>query len=254
MLKWVKLGNKIRETPQDRKKGDVNKKAKTMRKKTFFALFLLFTLMLFIVRNVSANVTIDFETFPDGTNVPSITLITDQYSSIGVIFSGLVARSLAETEPAYAAWLDGLNLEFSQPNLFCVIDGGVPHPTDTDINPAGVTMSFINPVTGGIMTTDSVSASFMDTEVGTILGTMRAYDNFGNLIAEATKITPASTFDTIAISVPGIASVYMTTDCDGAGIDTIRFAALNAIPAPGAMLLGGIGVGIVGLMRRRRVI
>ncbi|MHC4174300.1 MAG: PEP-CTERM sorting domain-containing protein, partial [Planctomycetota bacterium] len=60
-------------------------------------------------------------------------------------------------------------------------------------------------------------------------------------------------FDTLHVSDPvGIAYIiaYGTAN-DTVGLDNLQW---EQIPAPGAILLGSLGVGLVGWLRRRRTI
>jgi hypothetical protein len=55
---------------------------------------LVFAGSVVLASGVSANVQIDFETFPDGTPVPVQTQLSDQYQAWGVVFSQIPGGSL----------------------------------------------------------------------------------------------------------------------------------------------------------------
>jgi len=107
-----------------------------------------------------------------------------------------------------------------------------------------------------LITFDSEVSNFSvlmnDTERGTLLGSVRAFDSNGNLMAYITDMTgaynTASYYQhTFTLNFGGIRSVVLTADSDGAVFDNITF---TRIPAPNAASL--LGLGLLAAGRRRR--
>ena len=79
--------------------------------------------------------------------------------------------------------------------------------------------------------------------------TLSVYDNWGNLLESHTVTTGVNVYAVITRSSYDISRLRINGD--SFAIDDLQF---NVIPAPGAILLGGIGVGLVGWLRRRRTL
>ena len=78
---------------------------------------------------------------------------------------------------------------------------------------------------------------------------VRAYDSTGSLLESCQVAAGSNVYPVITRGSYDISRLVITGDFFG--IDDLQF---NAIPAPGAILLGSIGVGLVGWLRRRRTI
>ena len=170
---------------------------------------------------------ITFDEFPVGT------LIGNQYESDGVVFlPGVVTCDLPQI--SMDAWMP------TEPLL---------RPTNGIHSPyygfqGDFYMKFVQPVGQVEFLTGSWD------QVGA--GTIQVYDPAMNLVGSFsnTQVGP----QTICISGLGpIREVYFnsTRDYGGAGIDNLDFC---TIPAPGAILLGGLGASLVGWLRRRKVL
>jgi len=79
--------------------------------------------------------------------------------------------------------------------------------------------------------------------------TLSVYDSVGSLLESHTVTTGANAYVVIARGTYDISRLVIAGDYFA--IDDLQF---NAIPAPGALLLGSIGVGLVGWLRKRRTL
>ena len=81
--------------------------------------------------------------------------------------------------------------------------------------------------------------------------TLSVYDSTGSLLESHTIVSGVltSVYPVITTGAYNISRLVISGDFFA--IDDLQF---NAIPAPGAILLGSIGVGLVGWLRRRRTI
>jgi len=77
--------------------------------------------------------------------------------------------------------------------------------------------------------------------------TLSVYDSGGSLLESHTVVAGANIYAVITRDAYDISRLVVTGDFFA--IDDLQF---NAIPAPGAVLLSSIGVGIVGWLKRRR--
>jgi len=92
-------------------------------------------------------------------------------------------------------------------------------------------------------------SGYWDT-VGT--GVIDVYGPYGNLLANLSNTTTGvNTTDLSALGKVG--KIYFNSIADGAGADLDNLA-FSPVPAPGAIVLSGIGVGLIGWLRRRRIL
>lgn len=78
---------------------------------------------------------------------------------------------------------------------------------------------------------------------------LSVYDSIGSLLESHQVATGNNVYTVITRGTYDISRLVITGDWFA--IDDLQF---NAIPAPGAILLGGIGAGFVGWLRRRRTL
>ncbi len=81
-------------------------------------------------------------------------------------------------------------------------------------------------------------------------GVLQAYDIHGNEVDTQVFNTSGGTF--VVQYGGGIHRIYIGACKDN--LDNLTFGDITVIPIPGAFVLGGIGVGFVGWLRRRRTL
>jgi len=177
-------------------------------------------------------VVVDFDSAPTG-------FLTNFYSSTaGVTFSGGGGSNGIEIVPY---------------SLSSTTYPGLPSNFYNPGNKVGLVYSpiifatFANEVS-------NVSMTFADTELGSILGAMTAFDFSGHQIGFTNFVlTPFTTypgFSVLSLNMSGIHLIAFQTDGDGAVVDNLTF---TTVPAPGALALLGLGLfGIGGLRRNRK--
>jgi hypothetical protein len=83
-------------------------------------------------------------------------------------------------------------------------------------------------------------------------GIIDVYGPYGNLLASLSNtITGVNTTDLSALGKIGMIYFNSVSDVAGADLDNLSF---SPIPAPGAIVLGGIGLGLISWLRRRRTL
>jgi len=197
---------------------------------------------------------IDFEGFTEGT------LISNQYA--GVLFS---QHDGGTPQIDDYTWLFGYGNSSGRSVLTGSTTGGAPFPTV-----AGIVLTFGSPVS-------DVQAFFSDTApLGNYV--ISAYDSTSTLLESVTVlssetlppgysggVTPAPG----TTPLPGIYVGFIrpTSDIawvqfgpgtaypnDAFAIDDVRFGSAGVVPVPGAVVLGAMGTGLVGWLRRRRTL
>lgn len=175
--------------------------------------------------------TITFDEFPLGT------MIDNQYAPMGVVFlPGVVTPALPQIS------LNGAMV--TMPVLRATGEAYPTYPAEGYIFQGDFYIQF---------TTAAVDVQFISgywDAIGT--GVIDVYDPYGNLLANLSNTTTGvNTTDLSALGKIGM--IYFNSFGDGAGAD-IDNLAFSPVPAPGAIMLGGIGVGLIGWLRRRKTL
>jgi hypothetical protein len=175
---------------------------------------------------------ITFDELPVGT------IITNQYVGLGVVF---LSGDVTGRQPKIAD-------DAFMPGSPILRPTGEP---DFDDYQGDFSIQFITPATEV-----QFDSGYWD-GVGT--GAINAYDSTMNPLASLTNTVAG--VEVISISGVGpISYVYFNSigDDSGAGIDNLGFSISDfnpiPVPAPGAIVLGGIGLGLIGWLRRRRTL
>jgi hypothetical protein len=174
-------------------------------------------------------INIDFDYLPGGsTLIPHGTIITNQYQSLGVLFSGLSDPEIFATPGGYVHELGELNT--------LIHNGGE------------IWVELSNPV-------QALGADIIYRDTGDV-ATLEVFDaswnSLGSITTPPDQYVGDEVFIAVADSSITYAKFYFDAGDSVVGID--NFVAGSVIPAPGAILLGGIGVGLVGWLRRRRTL
>ena len=196
---------------------------------------------------------IDFEGFAEGT------LISNQYA-------GLTFGQDDGGTPMIDnhSWLYGYGCSSGSAVLIGSTTGGATWPTV-----AGIVLNFSSPVS-------DVQAFFSDTApLGNYV--ISAYDSTSTLLESVTVLSsetlppgyagstfppPGTTplpgiyvgFTRSAADIAWVQIGRSTATGDSFAIDDVRFVSGGVIPAPGAILLGTMGAGLVGWLRRRKTL
>lgn len=189
--------------------------------------------VLLLDQNLRAG-TIGFDDFNAGAGTGFA--VADRYSAQGIVFSrNIPIENVSVVEPAFYSTF--------------VAAGGTPTNAValTLASPVGflsIDSTFVVPGTSTAAVTDLVRIQVFDTEVGSTLGTLLAYNAGNQLIAAATAITPASENGILQVSAPGIARVEFSSDADGADFDNLFFdpPVAGAVPEPVTPALLGVGI------------
>lgn len=168
---------------------------------------------------------ITFDEFPLGT------LIDTQYAPLGVVFlPGDVTPRLPQ-----------ISMNGAMPDQPILRPTGEP---DLYEYQGDFYIQFPSPVVDV-----QFDSGYWDT-IGT--GIIDVYGPYGNLLASLSNTTAGvNTTDLSALGKIGM--IYFNSVGDGAGADFDNLS-FSPVPAPGAIVLGGIGVGLISWLRRRRTL
>ncbi len=210
-----------------------------LTKRTALGLPVVFAALAVLPVSRASAVTVDFDTFPGGAPVPAATLITSQYSSVGVTFSSPASAGGALTFDDGEA--------SSGPN--CLV--GLDVSGTAGLYP--ITMDFI----AGLAS--SVDVTLISVGCGTVTAT--AYASDFSTVLDSVSVTRGplagigfANHDPISLSGSGIARVTFSIFqngpvTDGFGIDDVVF---TTVPTPAVASL--LGIGGLALTRRRRAL
>ncbi len=187
---------------------------------------------VFNFAHATSQIIVNFDKYPNGTNVPSMTVINNQYAAWAVTFTPFRVYNLSELEPTFASQTSN----YSQPNV-----GGITRSDSfAPYNFINFTARF-SASNGTDLFTDFVSVKVGDTNIGSLGGNLTAYDQNNQKIGFAQYLTTDLNFHTLAISrpTPDIAYVTFWTDSDGCAVDDFTFnvAVVPEFPTGISMIL-----------------
>jgi hypothetical protein len=197
-------------------------------KKMIFAFVLCLALAGANTARAAPTIVIDFESLAD------LDVVDDQYLAAGADFGGTasILQAGASLNPIFPP-NSGVNVIYDDPAL------------GTGIIRVDA-VCYLWAMAGGYVTGNTdVTLTAYATD-GTVLGS--ASTGGANFIGASTGLLP-NIF--LSVTAPGIAYVEFSDNGNSYVVDDFT---LQAIPAPGAILLGGIGAGLVGWLRRRRTL
>ena len=176
----------------------------------------------------ASSVLIDFETFPNGTPVACGTEITNQYASLGVLFS-------STNTSAGAAMITNILDFVATPSPTTLLAPGGPAPNN------GGTLVLEFP---GLVS--EAGSFFIDDQIPV---QVTAFDQTNTVVGMTASDGSNQGFDAWMLAhPPGIARVELAggffgaNTPDGWGIDDLQFV---RIPEPGAILLALLSVGLL---------
>jgi hypothetical protein len=184
------------------------------------ALGLLFAISIPVA---NANITIEFSE----VDIPNLTLLDG------------------------TTYFDPWNLAFEDTTYYCV---------DSRFPPAGVDDRGITTSTGSdnigtvVFTVPAISATL---DWSTLFGEdiyMTAYDSGGNVLDAQSATGLPGPQDWGSFTFAGVGPIAKISFWDHTGLVAVGKLTFQPVPAPGAILLGGIGVSLVGWLRRRQIL
>lgn len=202
-------------------------------------LITFFIIVAVMAVNTHAAVTVDF-TQIDYSTYGSIVNLTDQLADYGVTFSD-VYRYIDNRDPWLELDPDGSDTWYTGDYGFGIANGVLEGQL---ITITVGTVYFTNP-------TPYVEIDWWDIYTGQIH--IIAYDSSDNIVDLFDGPT-TSTNDSGTVILSGSNLISYLTFNNSGGLVQIANMTFSPIPAPGAILLGGIGVGLVGWLRRRKVL
>lgn len=171
----------------------------------------------------------------------SYVVVTDQFSSLGVLFSDL-------DYPTLGVVVGSSLYGGSTPNLMYSNNGSGSYDTLTRI-----AMDFVDPFdSGNNGYVTSISGFWTDAGMG---ATLTAFDADGNQIGQAATTTSFGA-ETLALSGIGQISRVEWITSNATGLDDLEFGAVTAysepVPEPAMLALFGLGLVGFGVARKRK--
>lgn len=214
----------------------------------------LAALLTVVIHGLVYATPLDFEGLPytlivgGGDIAPNpASILTNDFAPQGVVFGRSGTSAGVAVVRDSLAPSSGLN-SVAGLNAAGVIPGtGIGGAVVGDIY-----FSFVEPGSSTPSTTDWVSFTIGDSGGDLDVFQIRSYD-LSNTLINSADVSGVSRFPW-ALALPGIHRVEVDFTGDfGYSLDDLDFGPV-AIPAPGAILLGVIGAGLVGSLRRRRIL
>jgi hypothetical protein len=182
---------------------------------------------------------------PYFTGAQKGTLLTDQLSSLGVMFSiGVNGAAYVSNDSVLGpagSWAMAQN--YLAVNTL---------PLNNTASPTTLRATFVDPLTGVAMTASHVSTLVSDwNAIPNPRVTVNAFDLAGNLIESHSLL---DYWNTLAFDSTQIARLdFVDNGGDGHIIDNFQFS-LNQVPEPGSilLLLSGVAIAVAGRRRRAR--
>jgi len=213
----------------------------------------LIAVLTVVVHGIAYATPLDFEGLPytlvtsGGNHTPDPgSVLTNNFASQGVVFGKLgISAGVAVVRDSLAP-SSGLN------SVAGLDAGGIIPGTTSGAFLGDIYFSFVVPGSSVPATTDWVSFTIGDAGGDLDIFQIRSYDLSDTLINSA-DVSGASRFPW-SLALAGIHRVEVDFTGDfGYSLDDLDFNA-GVVPVPGAILLGTIGAGLVGWLRRRRAL
>lgn len=213
-----------------------------------------FYILLFGFINISDATTINFDIDQASFIAPAAStgndggvVVTDQFSSLGVLFSDYYGTT------GEGIWVRNSLYGGSSPNVAYSYWPDWPFHDDTMTR---IVMDFVDPLNSskdGYVT--SISGFWTDPETGS---TLTAFDKDGNQIGQVMSQVSGGNGETLSLSGIGYISKVEWYAADHTGLDNLIFSdvmAYSPVPEPATFILFSIGLlGITGVGRKKRTV